>query len=389
MSSHSYRRRRTNIIVGFGVSLTAIITVLRLLTSQTAGSVRLEKRNFDEYVCAEIAEKRAISFIQRINHTCDDAQRQRSCQKFMSRHAIPELVNTNLAAGCDEGCQFHAIISEAGGEAINTIAFTAFLRAFIVTQPKKSKLYIWTLPWDEISLPDITLGCTPRTMSTKLGDGSWRHRIQIKSFDRADLGALNLLKMMIYRSVGNQFRLLRSMVRLSDLLRFHLLQKYGGIYVDSDVLLLHDLTPLCNSTFAYRWSDEDAENSAVFGCPKQCRFVNEYIRVAGATPLSYHPLKWRKIGRQGVSRWPVRLPTIVFDPVWLKEIGSDAYEPAEYIITKHEDFAKVAVNHMQIDSRYRAFPASLGYHWHGGYASIPENPDPDSTFSLLHNLACL
>jgi mannosyltransferase OCH1-like enzyme len=29
--------------------------------------------------------------------------------------------------------------------------------------------------------------------------------------------------------------------------------RLGGIYVDSDMLLLRDLTPLCNSTFVYQW----------------------------------------------------------------------------------------------------------------------------------------
>mmetsp|Transcript_7563 Transcript_7563/g.34262 ORF Transcript_7563/g.34262 Transcript_7563/m.34262 type:complete len:389 (-) Transcript_7563:3384-4550(-) len=386
----SSRKQGSRTVLGLGAGITVCLLFLRCLTPESAvGEQFLHDLETAEDACVVNAEKRIFSFVQRINHACDDSQRQRRCQELLSRHAIPKLLDAKLDKGCDAGCIFHTIVSEAGGKAVNKVAFSAFIRAFIVTQPKESKLYIWKLPWDEIDLPDITLGCSLPTMNLKLRDGSWQSRIRIQSFQRIDLGTSNLLKMLFYRVVGNRFRLLRSMVRLSDLLRFQLLQSYGGIYVDSDVLLLNDLTPLCNSTFTYRWSDKDAENSAVFGCPKNCLFVKEYIRIAGMAPLSYHPLKWRKVGRHGVSRWPVRLPTIVFDPVWLKHIGSDAYEPAEYIFTKHEDFVNAGVKHLQLDSRPRAFPASLGYHWHGGFASIPGDPDQESPFSQLHNLACL
>lgn len=384
------RKRRVGSVLAFSASLTACLTFFQLFVPKYVGREQfVSGLQLPEDVCVVNADRRTYSFVQTISDTCDDAQRQRVCQERLSRHAIPTLMDAELAEGCDIGCPFHAIISESGGQTVNKLAFSAFLRAFIVTQPKESKLLVWKLPWDEIHLPDITLGCSLQTMNPKLRDGSWKGRIQIRSFKRVDLGTLNLLKMLAYRLIGNQFRLLRSMVRLSDLLRFHLLKHHGGIYVDSDVLLLKDLTPLCNATFTYRWSDKDAENSAVFGCPKNCRFVNEYIRIAGMSPISYHPLKWRKVGHPVVSHWPVRLPTIVFDPVWLKQIGTDAVDPAEYIFTKHEDFVKATISSVQIDSHSRAFPASLGYHWHGGFASIPDTPDPGSTFSRLHGLACL
>ena len=79
---------------------------------------------------------------------------------------------------------------------------------------------------------------------------------------------------------------------------------------------------------------------------------------------------------------------MMFDPVWLKQIGSDLHDPADYIFTRHEDFVKAETAPLQIESRAKAFPASLAYHWHGGFASIPERPEPQSTFSQLHSLAC-
>lgn len=390
MNMATARRRRVSNVLIFSACLAVCVAVARSFTRQAFGREQLvaEPRNSED-ACVGTAEGRLGSFFGDIGHSCDDPERQRSCQMRLSRIAIPTLVNATLVEMCDGGCLFHVIISEAGGKPANKVAISAFLRAFIVTQPQTSTIYIWSLPWDDIIIPDITEGCLLESLSMKLRDGSWRRRIKVRRFERADLGTLNLLKMRTYRLLGNEFRLLRTMVRLSDLLRFHLLRKHGGIYVDSDVLLLRDLTPLCNATFTYQWSDKDAENSAVFGCPTKCRFVNEYIRCAGTAPLSYHPLKWRRVGQQCISRWPVRLPTMVFDPVWLKQIGSDSYDPAEYVFTKHDDFVKVGVNHTQVGSRALVFPASLGYHWHGGFASIPDMPEPDSTFQWLHKLACV
>ena len=138
----------------------------------------------------------------------------------------------------------------------------------------------------------------------------------------------------IHRTTGNSFRLLRSVVRLTDRIRFHILRRHGGVYIDSDVLLLRDLTPLCNGTFAYQWSDTPEYNSAVFGCPRRCAFISDFIAKAGGASLAYHPLKWRSL--RAIETWPTRLPVMVFDPVWLKEIGADAIDPATYVFTSHK-----------------------------------------------------
>lgn len=383
----SRRRRSTNALF-FGTCLTACLALSIFASRDGRPGPILDEPSQMDGACIKSAEKRLHNFVRTIDRSCDDPHRQRICHERLSQQAIPELSKSRIDKSCDDGCLFHAVISEAGGKALNRLAFSAFLRAFIVTQSQQSKLIIWSLPWDDITLPDITHGCPAQTLNEKLRVERWKRRIQIKRVERAELGTLNLLRMMTYRLVGNDFRLMRSMVRLSDMLRFHLLRKNGGIYIDSDVLLLHDLSPLCNSTFTYQWSNKDAENSAVFGCPENCPFVNDYIRSAGSAPLSYHPLKWRRVGRDSVRSWPVRLPTMVFDPVWLKQIGYDSYDPADYLFTKHEDFVKADVDKERITNRSSVFPASLGYHWHGGFASIPKTGEPGSTFSQLHDLAC-
>ena len=41
----------------------------------------------------------------------------------------------------------------------------------------------------------------------------------------------------------------------SDFVRILLLHKYGGVYVDFDVLFLRDFSPLLKYEFAYKWQD--------------------------------------------------------------------------------------------------------------------------------------
>ncbi|KAF9109929.1 hypothetical protein BGX27_006984 [Mortierella sp. AM989] len=54
-------------------------------------------------------------------------------------------------------------------------------------------------------------------------------------------------------------------VALSDQARFMILHRYGGMYLDADVLLLRDMSPLYDSgmEFAYEWSNTQMYNTAV------------------------------------------------------------------------------------------------------------------------------
>jgi mannosyltransferase OCH1-like enzyme len=44
------------------------------------------------------------------------------------------------------------------------------------------------------------------------------------------------------------------MAIVSDAVRFVVLHKFGGMYIDADILLLHDLQPFYMYEFAYLWS---------------------------------------------------------------------------------------------------------------------------------------
>lgn len=54
-------------------------------------------------------------------------------------------------------------------------------------------------------------------------------------------------------------------ISLSDFVRFFVLDLFGGIYFDGDIIFLKDMRPLADFNFAYRWSSIQAYNTAVLG----------------------------------------------------------------------------------------------------------------------------
>ena len=69
----------------------------------------------------------------------------------------------------------------------------------------------------------------------------------------------------------------RKVVGLSDMVRFHVLHRYGGIYVDADVLFVRDMSELCGSSFPYYWGELSAPNTAVFGADAERTFLTRYM----------------------------------------------------------------------------------------------------------------
>lgn len=64
----------------------------------------------------------------------------------------------------------------------------------------------------------------------------------------------------------------------SDFFRLLMLNKYGGFYIDFDVLLLRDLSPLLNYDFLYKWGDDtnDMINGAVMHLQKDS-YINNLL----------------------------------------------------------------------------------------------------------------
>ena len=378
----------TRAFIVLAIALIGFVTLFGVESPELAPSRPQPQSSATKRACVGLAESRLLSFTEATTGACRDSDRQRACQDVLAREALPTLLNAIPGEGCARACQIHAIISELGGSNVSGVSFTAFLRAFIVTQPESSVLNVWASPWDTYELPDVAEGCAEgdQHFNPRLRAEQWRSRIRLRRLTRRDFGSWNLFRLWLYRAFGNDFRVYVSVRRLSDMLRFKLLDTHGGIYIDSDILLLRDLTSLCNSTFLYPWGSLDADNNAVVGSPKNGPFVAEFIRQAGNSPLAYHPLKWRKVAGKNIEDWPTRIPVMVFDPLWLKDSGLDSRDPAKYPFDTRKGFANKSIQ--PLHTREDAFPASLGYHWHGGFGSIPSEPSPGSMFAQLHNMGC-
>jgi hypothetical protein len=95
--------------------------------------------------------------------------------------------------------------------------------------------------------------------------------IELKVFDMQQLcNYRNLKSGILYSSFENHqiCKYKNSFVNykhsvLSDFVRFIVLDVFGGIYVDGDVMFLKDTRILWNENFAYRWSSQDYYNTGL------------------------------------------------------------------------------------------------------------------------------
>jgi WD repeat and SOF domain-containing protein 1 len=112
----------------------------------------------------------------------------------------------------------------------------------------------------------------------------------------------------------------RASVALSDIARFVLCHRFGGVYLDADVILLRDWAELLRSpsAFAYRWSRLDAYNTAVLRLRRGSALGSFILRAARAQRLDLHPMAISRYLREaGLDLLLARLPDALFDPAWL------------------------------------------------------------------------
>lgn len=112
----------------------------------------------------------------------------------------------------------------------------------------------------------------------------------------------------------------RLSVILSDMARFILCHRFGGIYLDADTIFLRDWEELWGwkGGFAYRWSRLPSYNTAVLRMNKGSALGTFLFRSALKNGLDFHPMT--------VSRYTIdayleglllRLPDALFDAAWL------------------------------------------------------------------------
>lgn len=112
----------------------------------------------------------------------------------------------------------------------------------------------------------------------------------------------------------------RLTVVLSDMARFVLTHRFGGVYLDADTLLLRDWQELFgwHGAFAYRWSRLEKYNTAVLKMQRGSALGNFIFRTAVANGLDFHPMTVSRYTKDaGLEGLLLRLPDALFDPAWL------------------------------------------------------------------------
>ncbi|CAG8696825.1 9757_t:CDS:2, partial [Racocetra fulgida] len=189
------------------------------------------------------------------------------------------------------------------------------MKSFLYSQPLEcSTLYVWFDNMNDTNLNDNKHVRSLLKYSPTL--------IEFKSWD--------MVEQLSFSDVydGWQGPKYNSSVKISDLFRFVVLHNYGGIYIDSDVLLIRDMRPLyyANFEFAYRWSKTNQYNTAVLRLWKQSPSSKMVIRGAIKNDMNFHPFTIKKYlsthdysSRKETNKLIYMLPSGLFDPLWLKQ----------------------------------------------------------------------
>ncbi|KAF9364123.1 hypothetical protein BGX34_002440 [Mortierella sp. NVP85] len=90
-------------------------------------------------------------------------------------------------------------------------------------------------------------------------------------------------------------------VALSDEARFLILYRYGGMYLDADVLLLRDMSPLYDAgmEFAYEWSNTGMYNTAILRLNRGSSVARRILDGAKARELKMMVAKQEQAHEQG------------------------------------------------------------------------------------------
>ena len=117
---------------------------------------------------------------------------------------------------------------------------------------------------------------------------------------------------------------------LSDMVRFVLLHRFGGIYLDADTLFLRDWEELWNyrGAFAYRWSWHEKYNTAIIKMHKGSALTSFLFKTALENKMDFHPMTIsRYLNDAGLEPLLFRLPDALFDSAWLNMEGYQRDRP--------------------------------------------------------------
>ncbi|RXW17663.1 hypothetical protein EST38_g8188 [Candolleomyces aberdarensis] len=133
----------------------------------------------------------------------------------------------------------------------------------------------------------------------------------------------------------------RLSVILSDMARFVLCHRFGGVYLDADTIFLRDWEELWGwkGAFAYRWSRLPNYNTAVLRMHRNSALGSFLFRTALKNGLDFHPMTVTRYTQDAhLQGLLLRLPDALFDSAWLNTEEYQRDRPPQPYFTKFQDF---------------------------------------------------
>lgn len=129
----------------------------------------------------------------------------------------------------------------------------------------------------------------------------------------------------------------RLSVILSDMARFVLCHRYGGVYLDADTIFLRDWEEIWGwkGAFAYRWSRLPKYNTAVLRMHKNSALGTFLFRTALKNGLDFHPMTVSRYTADAhLEGLLLRLPDALFDSAWLNTENFQRERPPQPYFTE-------------------------------------------------------
>ncbi|CAG8655417.1 2970_t:CDS:1 [Funneliformis caledonium] len=324
-------------------------------------------------------EGHIIDYTRVVDH-CDMSKfLAEQCLEYLDKHESEYTIpNPNLTLNDASKCLpdqpptlFHVFWK---GDFSDKIAM--MIKSFMFTQPLQcSKLYVW-LDDNEMRLEDNPHAKPLLKFSPKF--------IEFMKWDTEE----QLDHDPIYHGWKSIYHSERRTVSFSDMVRFVVLQRYGGIYVDADVLLLRDLRPFYQTDFefSYQWSFKEDYNTAVLRLRANSTTTRMVIEGAIQNGMKFHPFDIKKYfveklnpTKDDVNPYLYMLPVALFDPLWLKR---DNKQPKSiltpninvwYDVFRPDLAPNEFINVEPVDATPALrkvdgfFPGAFTYHWHNNW----------------------
>ncbi|CAG8609709.1 14861_t:CDS:1 [Acaulospora colombiana] len=254
------------------------------------------------------------------------------------------------------------------------------IKSFLYTQPLRcSKMLVWLEKNDEDLRANKHAKSLLRFSPTNIEFRKWDITEQL-NYDS------------IYSGWERKLKSKTKVVSYSDTVRFVLLHRYGGIYVDADTIFLRDMSPLyyLDYEFSYRWSFKFDYNTAVLRIRPNSTTSRKIINGAMKNSMKFHPFAIKKYlfadekdqTKEVLDKQLYMMPVALFDPLWLKSdlhVKSQKLKPNlarwndvfsagllnnEFPGANKELLAKAANDTTLLRKNDEFFRGAFTYHWH-------------------------